>query len=103
MTINYKHKFFIYHPDGKFTVEQIKEMLDAAYKAGREEGYQEGYQAGKSSNWTITYPYNNPRYYDVTCNPTITTASSSLTCNDTNTISVGKDPLKEFKYNGTEK
>ena len=104
MTINYKHKFFIYHPDGKFTAEQIKEMLDAAYKAGREEGYNDGFQAGKNSNWTITYPYNNPNYYDITCRPTITTASSSLTYNDTNTVSAVKnDSLKEFKYNGTEK
>lgn len=106
MTINYKHKFFIYHPDGKFTVEQIREMLDAAYKAGREEGYNDGYQAGKSSNWTITYPYNNPRYYDITCSPTVTTTATSISsCNssvDTKTTNKLNDAL-EFRYNGTEK
>jgi len=108
MTINYKHKFFIYHPDGKFTEAQIKEMLDAAYKAGHDEGYNDGYSAGKNSNWTITYQY--PNYYDwnkATCNSTITTASTTLSNNNNSST---KDALKdfnkntlEFRYNGTEK
>ena len=111
MTINYKHKFYIYHPDGKFTEAQIKELLDAAYKAGREEGYNDGYNAGKNSNWTITYP--SP-YWDtgkITCTPTVTTTATSSTGIDydkliNNTMTVSTKPLKdtlEFRYNGTEK
>lgn len=104
MTIDYKHKFFIYHPDGKFTEAQIKEMLDAAYKAGKDEGYNEGYNAGKN-HWTITYPSPTYDWTKVTCNTPITTASASISCNnsiDTKTTSKLNDTL-EFRYNGTER
>ena len=59
MTINYKDKFYIYHPDGKFTEEQLMKILDAAYSMGKKDGYNDGYEAGKRNNFSITYPWWN--------------------------------------------
>lgn len=106
MTIEYKHKFYIYHPDGKFTEAQIKELLDAAYKAGHDEGYNAGYAAGKASyTWTVTYPYtNNDKWYTTS---TPITTSGTIMCNNTNPIDTKAtdklDNMLEFRYNGTEK
>lgn len=113
MTINYKDKFYIYHPDGKFTEEQLMKILDAAYNMGKKDGYNNGYEAGKKSSMTITYPYYNTPTWDlnkITCNstsgdaviPTITTTTSNnppsiTTATTTNNI------CREFKYNGTER
>ena len=49
MNINYKDLFYIFHPDGKFTEEQLKKILDAAYAEGHKKGYNEGYEVGKNS------------------------------------------------------
>ena len=118
MTINYKNKFYIYHPDGKFTEEQLIKILDAAYNMGKKDGYNDGYEQGKKNNFSITYPWWNQPYYDtptwdwtkITCNstsrdaviPTVTTTApnnppSITTATTTNNI------CREFKYNGTER
>lgn len=112
MTINYKDKFYIYHPDGKFTEEQLMKILDAAYNMGKKDGYNEGYEAGKKSNFSITYPWWNQPYYSttITCHTdpndfniiptstgTIKTAPAVTTATTTNNI------CREFKYNGTER
>lgn len=86
MTINYKDKMYIHHPDGKFTEEQIKKILGAAYEMGKQDGYNDGYEAGKKNSFTITYPsypwtgpYYNPSitypYTDWWKSPWYTTAS----------------------------
>ena len=132
MNVNYKNLFYIFHPDGKFTEEQLKKILDAAYAEGHKKGYSEGYEVGKNSSFHIGYPYNdwwNHPYYKITCSnktvpatgidfsnttatvtiPTsITTASnppSTITTTSGNmTISKSESPYgMEFKYNGTEK
>lgn len=115
MTINYKDKFYIYHPDGKFTEEQLMKILDAAYNMGKKDGYSEGYEVGKNRNFSITYPYTEPNWWKspwyatttttdkINITPmSITTATntnipSTLTTNTTNNI------CREFKYNGTER
>ena len=121
MTINYKDKFYIYHPDGKFTEEQLKKILDAAYEMGKKEGYNDGYEQGKKNHFTITYPsypwntpyYNNP---NITCTDrtkipsSITTATSTIKTNKDYSITMKNDVpftvtnniCREFKYNGTE-
>ncbi len=111
MTINYKDKFYIYHPDGKFTEEQLMKILDAAYNMGKKDGYNNGYEAGKKSNFSITYPWWNQPYYNttITCHAdpndfniiptstgTIKTTPSVITTATTNIN-------REFKYNGTER
>lgn len=131
MNINYKDLFYIFHPDGKFTEEQLRKILDAAYN----EGYKKGYDAGKN-NFSITYPYTKwweYPYYSITCNSTgtgdattitpmsITTSSNPSSVTTTATACTNKGncnscsninctPTKsespygmEFKYNGTEK
>lgn len=123
MTINYKDKFYIYHPDGKFTEEQLKKILDAAYEMGKKEGYNDGYEAGKKNSFTITYPsypwnepYYNPYNPNITCtDPTkipssVTTAASTIKTNKDYSITTKNDVpftltnniCREFKYNGTE-
>ena len=121
MTINYKDKFYIYHPDGKFTEEQLKKILDAAYEMGKKEGYNDGYEQGKKNHFTITYPsypWNTPYYTNpsITCtDPTkipssITTATSIIKTNKDYSITTKNDApftvtnniCREFKYNGTE-
>lgn len=128
MTIDYKHKFFIYHPDGKFTEAQIKEMLDAAYKAGRDEGYNDGYNAGKMQiSWVKPYwwdtsliPYcqTNSDTTGSTLSSVTTTATSDINNNKTytisntakltneeinNTLGIKNPKTLEFRYNGTER
>lgn len=112
MTINYKDKFYIYHPDGKFTEEQLMKILDAAYNMGKKDGYNNGYEAGKKSNFSITYPWWNQPYYSttITCHTdpndfniiptstgTVKTTPAVTTATTTNNI------CREFKYNGTER
>ena len=110
MTINYKDKFYIYHPDGKFTEEQLIKILEAAYNMGKKEGYNDGYEAGKRNNMTITYPWWNQPYYNttITCNtdpndfniiPTSTGTIKTTPCVTTTTANANR----EFKYNGTER
>ncbi len=119
MTINYKDKFYIYHPDGKFTEEQLMKILDAAYNMGKKDGYNNGYEAGKKNNFSITYPWWNQPYYNtptwdwtkITCNstsgdvviPTITTAASNNPPSITTTATTTNNICREFKYNGTER
>lgn len=114
MTINYKDKFYIYHPDGKFTEEQLMKILDAAYNMGKKDGYDDGYEQGKKNNFSITYPWWNQPYYDtptwnytkITCGdaviPTVTTATSNNPPSITTTATTN-NICREFKYNGTEK
>ena len=59
MNINYKNLFYIFHPDGKFTEDQLKKILDAAYAEGHKKGYNEGYEVGKNSTFHIGYPYTD--------------------------------------------
>ncbi len=113
MTINYKDKFYIYHPDGKFTEEQLMKILDAAYNMGKNEGYNNGYEVGRKSNMTITYPYYNTPTWDwtkVTCDstgnvvvPTITATASNNPPSITTTATTTNNICREFKYNGTER
>lgn len=98
MKINFKNKIYIYHPDGKFTEEQLLELLEAAYKTGYNES-------------KMIISYNQPWWYTTT--PSITCKSSdnfnlnsTITASTANsTISVNNQPIKtlEFRYNGTEK
>ena len=110
MMINYKDKFYIFHPDGKFTEEQLIKALDAAYNMGKKDGYNDGYEAGKRNNMTITYPWWNQPYYrtTITCDsnsndfniiPTSTGAIKTTPCVTTATTNTNR----EFKYNGTER
>ena len=115
MTINYKDKFYIYHPDGKFTEEQFMKILDAAYNMGKKDGYNEGYEAGKKSNFSITYPYTEPNWWKSPWYATISTTSktnitptSITTATNTNppstlTTTATNNICREFKYNGTER
>ena len=129
MNINYKNLFYIFHPDGKFTEEQLLKILDAAYMEGHKKGYNEGYEVGKNSSFHIGYPYTdwwNHPYYKITCNgtgtgdtttitpmsittssnppSTITTASSVEYINSNCNCTKSESPYgMEFKYNGTEK
>lgn len=127
MNINYKNLFYIFHPDGKFTEEQLRKILDAAYAEGHKKGYNEGYEVGKNSSFHIGYPYNDwwtEPYYKITCNnktgdavvPTVTTTadinppSVTTTANTTEYINNNFNGTKsqnpygmEFKYYGTEK
>ena len=82
MNINYKNLFYIFHPDGKFTEDQLKKILDAAYAEGHKKGYNEGYEAGKNSTFHIGYPYTdwwNHPYYKITCNGTGTGDAATIT------------------------
>lgn len=125
MNINFKNLFYIFHPDGKFTEEQLLKILEAAYAEGHKKGYSEGYEVGKNSSFYIGYPYKNwwdNPYYQITCNnktvpatsidfsnttgtvtiPTVITTSSnppSITTTATTTNNI----CREFKYNGTER
>lgn len=120
MKVNYKNLFYIFHLNGKFTEEELKEVLDAAYEEGRKKGYNDGFEAGKNSHFTITYPsydwWKKP-YYEITCNnttsdidPTITTTlntnppSITTTTSSNMTITKSQNPYgMEFKYYGTER
>lgn len=113
MNINYKDLFYIFHPDGKFTEEQLKRILDAAYAEGHKKGYNEGYQVGKNSQFYIGYPYNDwwksPWYATISTADKINITPTSTTTTVTNTIPTStttattNDLCREFKYNGTEK
>lgn len=113
MTINYKDKFYIYHPDGKFTEEQLMKILDAAYNMGKKDGYNDGYESGKKSTFSITYPYTEPNWwkspwYATTSAPNKTniTSASITTSTNTNTpftLTTTNNICREFKYNGTER
>ena len=118
MTINYKDKFYIYHPDGKFTEEQLIKILDAAYNMGKKDGYNDGYEAGKRNSMTITYPYYSNTvttptwdWTKITCTskssdtivPTVTTTSSNNPPSVTTTATAYINTNREFKYNGTER
>lgn len=121
MKVNYKNLFYIFHLNGKFTEEELKEVLDAAYEEGRKKGYNDGFEAGKNSHFSITYPYHDwwtKPYYEITCNnktsdavvPTITTSANinppsvTTTTSGNMTITKSQNPYgMEFKYYGTEK
>ena len=113
MNINYKDLFYIFHPDGKFTEEQLKRILDAAYAEGHKKGYNEGYQVGKNSQFYIGYPYNDwwksPWYATVSTTdkinitPTSTTIATNTNPPSTTTATVTNNICREFKYNGTER
>lgn len=117
MTINYKDKFYIYHPDGKFTEEQLMKILDAAYNMGKKDGYNDGYEQGKKNNFSITYPWWNQPYYDtptwdwtkITCNSSsgdaVISTGTTISNNPSNvtTATTTNNICREFKYNGTER
>lgn len=111
MNINYKDLFYIFHPDGKFTEEQLKRILDAAYAEGHKKGYNEGYTAGKNSNFHIEYPYNDwwksPWYATISTTDKINITPTSTTTTNTiptsTTTATTNDLCREFKYNGTER
>lgn len=123
MNINFKNLFYIFHPDGKFTEEQLLKILEAAYAEGHKKGYSEGYEVGKNSSFHIGYPYNDwwksPWYTTTTCDTTnitpmsITTANNppsttttACTCENSSNCNCTKSQSPygmEFKYNGTEK
>ena len=129
MNVNYKNLFYIFHPDGKFTEEQLLKILDAAYAEGHKKGYNEGYEVGKNSSFHIGYPYTdwwNHPYYKITCNgtgtgdaatitpmsittssnppSTTTTASTVEYINSNCNCTKSQSPYgMEFKYNGTER
>ena len=112
MNINYKDLFYIFHPDGKFTEEQLKKILDAAYAEGHKKGYNEGYEVGKNSQFHIGYPYDDwwksPWYATTTTDKTnitpmsITTSTNSNPPSTTTTATTTNNICREFKYNGTE-
>lgn len=83
MNINYKNLFYIFHPDGKFTEDQLKKILDAAYAEGHKKGYNEGYEAGKNSTFHITYPYTDwwksPWYTTISSGDTISVTGTNIT------------------------
>ena len=131
MNINYKDLFYIFHPDGKFTEEQLLKILDAAYAEGHKKGYNEGYEVGKNRTFHIEYPYTDwwkspwyatttaigktnitPMSITTTSNPssttttatTATTATCSCKNNSNCDCTKSESPYgMEFKYNGTEK
>ena len=120
MNYNYKNKFHIYHETGKFTEQQLKEILDAAYELGRKEGYESGYAAGKLTNgFSITYPpywYSTDKTYpvnynNITCKtnteivPTVWNSSdtSNMPNSVTTTATTTNNICREFRYNGTER
>lgn len=105
MMINYKNRFYIYHPDGKFTEEQLIKMLDAAYEIGKKDGYNEGYEMGKKNNFNITYPSDWWRYpyYDTTVTCKQNTTKDYIIPTSNTTATVTNNICREFKYNGTEK
>ena len=83
MNINYKNLFYIFHPDGKFTEDQLKKILDAAYAEGHKKGYNEGYEAGKNSTFHIGYPYTDwwksPWYTTISSGDTISVTGTNIT------------------------
>ncbi len=117
MTINYKDKFYIYHPDGKFTEEQLMKILDAAYNMGKKDGYSEGYEVGKNSTFSITYPYTEPNWWKspwytttsrtdkISITPTSITTATNANTNPSSitTTTVTNNTCREFKYDGTER
>ena len=91
MNINYKNLFYIFHPDGKFTEEQLLKILDAAYAEGHMKGYSEGYEVGKNSSFYIGYPYNdwwNHPYYKITCSNKTVPATGIDFSNTTGTVTL---------------
>ena len=116
MTINYKDKFYIYHPDGKFTEEQLMKILDAAYNMGKKDGYNDGYEAGKKSTFSITYPYTEPNWWKspwyatttttpnkINITPTSITTATNINPPSITTATTTNNICREFKYNGTER
>ena len=83
MNINYKNLFYIFHPDGKFTEDQLKKILDAAYAEGHKKGYNEGYEVGKNSTFHIEYPYTDwwksPWYTTISSGDTISVTGTNIT------------------------
>lgn len=82
MNINYKNLFYIFHPDGKFTEDQLKKILDAAYTEGHKKGYSEGYEVGKNSTFHIGYPYTDwwkSPWYTTTSGDTISATGTNIT------------------------
>jgi len=117
MNVNYKNLFYIFHPDGKFTEEQLLKILDAAYAEGHKKGYNEGYEVGKNSSFHIGYPYTDwwksPWYATTsTADKTNITPMSITTATKTNTpytlttattATTTNNICREFKYDGTER
>lgn len=115
MNVNYKNLFYIFHPDGKFTEEQLLKILDAAYAEGHKKGYNEGYEAGKNSSFHIGYPYTD-WWKSPWCTTTTTTDKINITpmsittATNTNntpytltTTATTNNICREFKYDGTER
>lgn len=91
MNINFKNLFYIFHPDGKFTEEQLLKILEAAYAEGHKKGYSEGYEVGKNSSFYIGYPYKNwwgSPYYKITCNNKTVPATGIDIGNTTCTVTI---------------
>lgn len=114
MNVNYKNLFYIFHPDGKFTEEQLLKILDAAYAEGHKKGYNEGYEVGKNSSFHIGYPYTDwwksPWYSTISITDktnitpmSITTATNTNTPYTLTTATTTKNICREFKYDGTER
>lgn len=118
MNVNYKNLFYIFHPDGKFTEDQLKKILDAAYAEGHKKGYNEGYEVGKNSTFHIGYPYTDWRkspWYTTTSGDTISVTGTNITpmnittATNTNvpytltTTTTTNNICREFKYDGTER
>ncbi len=119
MTINYKDRIYIHHPDGKFTEEQLRKALDAVYEIGKQDGYNDGYEAGKKNSFTITYPsypwtgpyytewWKSPWYVTTTApnkiNITPTSITTATSTNPPSVTTATTNANREFKYNGTER
>ncbi len=129
MTINFKDKMYIYHPDGKFTEEQLLKLLEAAHKIGYNEGYNKGFDAGKMQiSWSKPYWWdttiNTPYCWTIsdttgsTLSSVTTTATSDTNSNKTYTIpnttkltneeinnilGIKNPKTLEFRYDGTER
>lgn len=114
MNVNYKNLFYIFHPDGKFTEEQLLKILDAAYAEGHKKGYNEGYEVGKNSSFHIGYPYTDwwkSPWYTTTSTAdkinitpmSITTATKTNTPYTLTTATTTNNICREFKYDGTER